>query len=89
MKRTNNYEAKNSSAAQIPLRVSNYLKKYFDGKDFSKPKLVKRGGQVYYKIDVNTGTNIYRLKFSSLGLLMEKVMEPLFDTWLDETGTGD
>ena len=77
------------STARIPTRIFAYMKKYFDQKDLSGIKRLKNKGQVYYKLDITTENNVYRLKFNSKGLLMEKVMEPLFDNILDETGVGD
>jgi hypothetical protein len=89
MNKKKSTKAKGNTSQEIPARILNYLKRYFDGQDLSALKFVKKGGQMYYKIDVNTGSNIYRMKFSLQGLLMEKVMEPVLDTVFDETGVGD
>ncbi len=65
------------------------MRKYFDEKYLAGIKRLNNKGQVYYKLDVTTEHNVYRIKFNSQGLLMEKVMEPIFDGILDETGVGD
>ena len=89
MNKRKNTKAGSNNNRTIPSQILSYMKRYFEGQDLSNLKLVKKGGQVFYKIDVNKGSNIYRMKFNSQGLLMEKVMEPVFDSVFDETGVGD
>ncbi|HLG35428.1 MAG TPA: hypothetical protein VI757_11155 [Bacteroidia bacterium] len=84
-----NINLRKKSGIEIPERISNYMKKYFEVKNLYDIKRMMKSGQVYFKVDVTTEKNIYRLRFNAQGFLMEKVMEPLFDSIFDETGVGD
>jgi hypothetical protein len=89
MNNSENNNRRKVSAVGIPPGIIIYMRKYFDEKDMTGIKQLKTKGQVCYTLDVTTEHNIYHLKFNSQGLLIEKVMEPLFEGILDETGVGD
>ena len=84
----NNRKVK-KSVLEIPQRISRYVKKYFDEANLYDIKKVRPKGLVCYELEIITGASIYRMMFDKNGLLIEKVMEPLFDSVFDETGVGD
>ncbi|HLG33861.1 MAG TPA: hypothetical protein VI757_03190 [Bacteroidia bacterium] len=89
MKQTSIRKKGKHDASSLPWRIPVYLAQHFDNASLNDIKKVRRNGQIFYQIVIDTVGNIYRIKFNSDGYLVQKVMEPVFDTVLDETGVGD